>query len=69
MRRGKRNALILEKLNENVEMLKQMVLAIQEKIEDECLTSEEEELLEKSLRDRKDGKLKTIDEIEKVLEL
>ena len=59
----------LEKVNENVELLKQMVLSIQEKMEDNFLTSEEEELLEESLRDRKDGKLKTIDEIEKALDL
>jgi hypothetical protein len=59
----------LEKINENVELLKQMVLSIQENMEDNFLTSEEEELLEESLRDRKDGKLKTIDEIEKALDL
>jgi hypothetical protein len=59
----------LEKVNENVELLKQMVLSIQEKMEDNFLTSEEEDLLEESLRDRKDGKLKTIDEIEKALDL
>ncbi len=57
----------LKKVNENVEMLRKIVLALQEKVGDECLTSEEEMLLEKSLNDRKEGKLKSIDEAELIL--
>lgn len=59
----------LKEVNENVEVLKKIVLALQEKVGDVCLTSEEEMLLEKSLNDRKEGKLKSIDEIEKALDL
>ena len=47
----------LERLNENVEMLKKMVLSIQEHLEDVHLSAEEEDLFDEYLKDKKEGKL------------
>jgi len=47
----------LEKVNENVESLKRVVLTIKEFIEDTHLTTEEEEELEEYLKNKKEKKL------------
>jgi hypothetical protein len=47
----------LRKVSEDLEFLKKAVIAIQEYIEDIHLTDDEEELLDEYLKDKREGKL------------
>ena len=57
----------LEKVNENVEMLKKVVFQIQEYIEDSFLTHEEEANLMEARKELENGETISLEDLEKEL--
>ncbi len=56
----------LESVNENVEILKKTVFAIQEHLEDSFLTPEEEADLDEALEEHKKGEVFSLEDLEKL---
>lgn len=57
----------LEQINENVEILKRAVFSIQEHLEDSFLTAEEEANLEAGLKELREGKTISLEDLKKEL--
>lgn len=57
----------LEKVYKEIEFLRKVVLAMKEDMEDRFLTAEEELRLEESLRELKEGKTTSLEQLKKEL--